>query len=214
MSGIRAWFRELPPLFRWTLLSVVGVLFAVVIASGIWSWYGRREAAAQDALGPVAATAQRSLGAGQAAELEGAAKALREYLTSHSATRAGQQAWYLLGQVEFRRKEWDAAAAAFAEAARRDGGSIATLSRLGQGNAQEAKGDPGRALEAYAQALTGRDPRSFLYGDLLLAKARAQELAKDPTGAVATYKQYLKDLPSSDRLEDVRIRLALLGSAG
>jgi hypothetical protein len=48
----------------------------------------------------------------------------------------------------------------------------------------------------------------------LLAKARAQELAKDPTGAVATYKQYLKDLPSSDRLEDVRIRLALLGSAG
>jgi tetratricopeptide (TPR) repeat protein len=69
-------------------------------------------------------------------------------------------------------------------------------------------------LEAYEQALTRRRPNDFLYGDLLLAKARAQELAKDPTGAVATYKQYLKDLPSSDRLEDVRIRLALLGSAG
>ena len=50
--------------------------------------------------------------------------------------------------------------------------------------------------------------------DFLLGKARAQELAKDPTGAVATYKQYLKDLPSADRVQDVRIRLALLGSAG
>jgi hypothetical protein len=69
-------------------------------------------------------------------------------------------------------------------------------------------------VDAYQQALTGRGPNDFLYGELLLAKARAQELAKDSSGAVATYKQYLKDLPSSDRVEDVRIRLALLGSAG
>jgi tetratricopeptide (TPR) repeat protein len=161
----------------------------------------------------VAASAQRSVGSGQAAELEGAAKALRGFLDGHSSTRAGQQAWYLLGQVEFRRQQWDAASTAFAEAARRDGGTISTLGRLGQGYAQEAKGEPSRALEAYQEALTGRGPKDFLYGDLLLAKARAQELAKDSTGAVATYKQYLKDLPSSDRVEDVRIRLALLGSA-
>jgi tetratricopeptide (TPR) repeat protein len=214
VSGIRAWLRELPSPFRWTILSVVGLLVVVVIASATWSWRGRREAAAQQALAPVTAIAQRGVGSGQTAELEGAAKALREFLDSHSGTRAGQQAWYLLGQVEFRRQQWDAASTAFAEAARRDGGTIATLSRLGQGYAQEAKGEPGRALEAYQQALTGRGPKDFLYGDLLLAKARAQELAKDSTGAVATYKQYLKDLPSSDRVEDVRIRLALLGSAG
>lgn len=213
MSGIRAWLRELPSPLRWTLLSVVGLLVVVVLASGIWSWRGRREAAAQQALASVAASAQRGLGSGQAAELEGAAKALREFLVGHSNTRAGQQAWYLLGQVEFRRQQWDAASTAFAEAARRDGGTVATLSRLGQGYAQEAKGEPGRALETYQQALAGRGPKDFLYGDLLLAKARAQELAKDSTGAVATYKQYLKDLPSSDRVEDVRIRLALLGSA-
>jgi tetratricopeptide (TPR) repeat protein len=214
VSGIRAWLRELPSPLRWTLLSIVGALILLVIGSGIWSWRGRREATAQEALAVVAASAQRSVGSGQAAELEGSAKALREYLYTHSRTRAGQQAWYLLGQVEFRRQQWDAAAAAFAEAARRDGGSIAALSRLGQGYAQEAKGDPGRALEVYQQALAGRGPNDFLYGDLLLAKARVQELAKDSPGAVATYKQYLKELPSSDRVEDVRIRLALLGSAG
>ena len=66
----------------------------------------------------------------------------------------------------------------------------------------------------YQQALSGLSPKDFLYGDFLLAKARAQELAKDSTGAIATYKQYLKDLPSADRVQDVRIRLALLGSAG
>ena len=71
-----------------------------------------------------------------------------------------------------------------------------------------------RALEVYQQALGGRGPTDFLYGDLLLAKARVQEQTKDAGGAIATYKQYLKDLPSADRVQEVRIRLALLGSAG
>lgn len=214
MKGIRTWLSGLPSPLRWTLLSILAALVLLVVASAIWSWSGRREAAAQQALGPVAATAQRIAGSGQPAELEGAAKALREYLAHHSATRAGQQAWFLLGQVEFRRQLWDEASKAFAEAARRDGGSIATLSRMGQGYAQEAKGEAARAVEAYQQALAGRGPTDFLYGELLLAKARAQELSKDSAGAVATYKQYLKDLPASERVEDVRIRLALLGSSG
>ncbi len=212
MSGIRAWLRELPSPLRWTLLSILGALVLVLVASAAWSWRGRREAAAQAALSPVAATAQRSVASGQTGELEAAAKALRDFLAQHSATRAGQQGWYLLGQVEFRRQLWDAAVTAYAEAARRDGGTIAILSRLGQGLTLEAKGEPARAVEAYQQSLTGRGPKDFLYGELLLAKARAQELSKDSAGAVATYKLYLKDLPSSERVEDVRIRLALLGS--
>lgn len=214
MSGFRAWFRELPSPIRWTLLSVVALLLLALVGSGIWSWQGRREATAQQALGSVLPTVQQSVGSGQPAELEAAAKGLRDFLSSHSGTRAGQQAWYLLGQVEFRRQQWEAAVTAFAEAARRDSGSIATLSRMGQGYAQESKGEPARALEAYQQALAGRGPKDFLYGDLLLAKARAQEQSKDSSGAIATYQQYLKDLPSTDRALEVRIRLALLGSTG
>ena len=60
----------------------------------------------------------------------------------------------------------------------------------------------------------GLGPKDFLYGDLLLAKARVQESTKDSAGAIATYQQYLKDLPTSDRVQDVRIRLALLGGTG
>ena len=212
MSGIQVWFRELPSPLRWTLLSILGALALALVASAVWSWRGRQEAAAQTALSPVAATAQRSVASGQTGELEAAAKALRDFLAQHSATRAGQQGWYLLGQVEFRRQLWDAAVTAYAEAARRDGGTIAVLSRLGEGLALEAKGEAARAVEAYQQSLSGRGPKDFLYGELLLAKARAQELSKDSAGAVATYKLYLKDLPASERLEDVRIRLALLGS--
>jgi tetratricopeptide (TPR) repeat protein len=214
VSGFRAWFGALPASIRWTFLAVTSVLLLALVGAGVWSWLGRQEDAAQRALGAALVTAQRAVGSGQAADLETAVTALRQFLASHSGTQASHQAWYVLGQVEFRRSQWDAAAAAFGEASRRDRGSIGALSRLGQGYAHEAKGDAARALEVYQQALSGLGPKDFLYGDLLLAKARAQELTKDSAGAVTTYKQYLKDLPTADRVQDVRIRLALLGSTG
>ena len=214
MSGFRAWWDGLPPGIRWTFLGVIGILVVTVLAGGIWSWLGHREELAQRALSQVLVTAQRATASGQPAELEGAATALRQYLTSHSGAKASAQAWYVLGQIEFRRSQWDAAVSAFTEASRRDRGSIGLLSRLGQGYALEAKGEPAKALDVFQQALGALGPKDFLYGDFLLAKARAQELAKDQAGAVATYKQYVKDLPTSDRVQDVRIRLALLGAAG
>ncbi len=214
MSGIRAWLAALPALIRWIALAVAVIIVVTVIAAGVWTWVGHREELAQRELGTALVTAQRAVGSGQAPDLEAASTALHQYLTNHPSARVSTQAWYVLGQVEFRRGQWDAAAAAFGEAARRDRGSIGRLSRLGQGYAYESKNDLTKAIEAYQQALSGLGPKDFLYGDLLLAKARAHELAKDSPAAIATYKLYLKDLPTSDRGQDVRIRLALLGSAG
>jgi tetratricopeptide (TPR) repeat protein len=213
VTGFRAWFGALPARIRWICLAVASLLVVALVWVGVSTWLGRREDAAQHALGTALATAQRALGAGQAGDLDAAATALRQFLASHSGTRASHQAWYVLGQVEFRRGQWDAASTAFGEAAR-DRGSIGALSRLGEGYALEAKGDAARALDLYQRALSGLGPKDFLYGDLLLAKARVQELTKDSTGAIATYKQFLKDLPTAERVQDVRIRLALLGSTG
>jgi tetratricopeptide (TPR) repeat protein len=213
VTGFRAWFGALPARIRWIYLAVASLLVVALVWVGVSTWLGRREDAAQHALGTALATAQRALGAGQAGDLDAAATALRQFLASHSGTRASHQAWYVLGQVEFRRGQWDAASTAFGEAAR-DRGSIGALSRLGEGYALEAKGDAARALDLYQRALSGLGPKDFLYGDLLLAKARVQELTKDSTGAIATYKQFLKDLPTAERVQDVRIRLALLGSTG
>ena len=214
MSGFRAWFAALPALIRWAALTGGAILVVTVLAAGVWTWIGHREELAERDLGSVLVTAQRAVGSGQPAELEAAAAALHQFLTSHPSARVSAQAWYVLGQVEFGRSQWELAATAFGEAARRDRGTIGRLSRLGQGYAYESKGDLPKAIETYQQALSGLGPKDFLYGDLLLAKARAHELAKDSPAAIATYKQYLKDLPTSDRGQDVRIRLALLGSTG
>lgn len=212
MTGLRAWFAALHAPIRWTVLAVVGVLIGAVVVAGVFTWLGHREELAQRDLGMALVTAQRAVGSGQPADLDAAATALHQFLTSHPSARVSVQAWYVLGQVEFRRSQWDAAATAFGAAAQRDRGSIGRLSRLGQGYTYESKGDLPKAIETYQQALSGLGPKDFLYGDLLLAKARAHELAKDSSAAIATYKQYLKDLPTSDRGQDVKIRLALLGS--
>ena len=212
MSGFRDWFTALPAQIRWIVLGLAGVLVLTLVLAGAWSWFGHREELAERALATALVTAQRAMGSGQAADLDAAATALHQFLTAHPSAKVTSQAWYALGQVEFSRSQWEQAAAAFAEAARRDRGSIGALSRLGQGYAYESKGDLPKTLEVYQQALSGLGPKDFLYGDFLLAKARAQELAKDSPGAIVTYKQYLKDLPTSDRGQDVKIRLALLGS--
>jgi len=212
VTGLRAWFAALHAPIRWTVLAVVGVLIGAVVVAGVFTWLGHREELAQRDLGMALVTAQRAVGSGQPADLDAAATALHQFLTSHPSARVSVQAWYVLGQVEFRRSQWDAAATAFGAAAQRDRGSIGRLSRLGQGYTYESKGDLPKAIETYQQALSGLGPKDFLYGDLLLAKARAHELAKDSSAAIATYKQYLKDLPTSDRGQDVKIRLALLGS--
>jgi len=214
VSGLRAWFTALPALFRWIVLGVVAILVLTIVGAGAWTWLSHREELAQRELGTALVAAQRAVLSGQPAELDAASTALHQFLTGHPSARVSTQAWYLLGQVEFRRSQWEPAAAAFAEAARRDRGSVGRLSRLGQGYAFESKGDLPKAIETYQQALSGLGPKDFLYGDLLLAKARAHELAKDSPAAIATYKQYLKDLPASDRGQDVKMRLALLGSTG
>lgn len=209
-----SWVRALPRPLRWGALGVAGVLLAVLVGVGAWSWRERREAAARDALGPLVEVAQRAAATGEPAGLEEAARELTRFLQDHGGSRAATTAWYLLGNAQLRRGRWDEAAQAFSEAAGRDAGSVARLSRLGQGYALEGKGEMARAAEVYQQALAGLTPRDFLYGELLLAKARAHEQAKDSAAAIESYRQYLKELPTAEAAGEVRLRLGLLGVPG
>jgi TolA-binding protein len=214
LTGVWTRLAELPAAIRWGIGGGLGLLVLAVALSATWSWQERREAASQTALTPAVAAAHQALGSRESGALEDAARRLNQFLKDYPRSRAATQAWYLLGEVELQRHEWDASAAAFTEAARRDAGDLGLLSRLGQGHALEGKGEIARALAVYQQALGGLGPKDFLYGDLLLAKARALEQTKDSAGAIATYRQYLKDLPGSDQADEVRIRLGLLGVAG
>jgi TolA-binding protein len=210
---VRDWFAELPQLSRWILLGVGGLLVALFLGLAVSFVLQQREASARRAFAALTGTYQQAMTGGEDARLAEVAKTLTAFLKEHPRSAPAAQGWYLLGNLEYRRGAHDAALAAFGEASRRDGGSVGALSRLGAGYVWEAKNDPARALEAYQGALQGRGPKDFLFGEALLAVARAQEQLKQPDAAIATYRRLLKEAPDSVRADEARARLAVLGAA-
>jgi tetratricopeptide (TPR) repeat protein len=213
---VRDWLplAGLPPVARWTMLGVGALLVALLGTVAVWTILQHRDAAARQGFAAASVAYRQAMAAtGETAPLAEADQALKQFLKDHGRSAGAAQAWYFLGNVEYRRGAHDAAIAAFAEAARRDSGSIGVLSRLGAAYAWEAKNDPARALGAYQEALQGRGPKDFLYGELLLGVARAQEQLTQTPAAIETYRRLLKDVPDSPRAEEVRARLAILGAA-
>lgn len=204
----------LPPAARWTVLGVGAVLLVLLGAVAVWTVLQHRDASARQGFAAASTAYRQAMATTTAtAQLTEAEQTLKQFLKDHPRSGSAAHAWYFLGNVEYRRGAHDAAIPAFAEAARRDPGSIGVLSRLGAGYAWEAKKEPARALEAYQEALKGRGPKEFLYAELLLGVARAQEQLTQTTAAIETYRRLLKDVPDSPRAEEVRARLAILGAA-
>jgi tetratricopeptide (TPR) repeat protein len=214
VSRFRAWLGDLPRAARWSLWGAAAFLALVILASAGWTWLQQREARAQQALTPIAETATQLLAGGtQQADLEAVSERLKGFLSDHPRARVSAEGWYLLGNVQFRLKNLDAALVAYGEAVRHGSPSIAALAGLDLGYAREAKGDLKGALDAFNQTLAGRTPRDFLYGELLVAKGRILEQTGDKAGAIETYRRFLKDLPSSGRLDEIRARLGFLGAS-
>jgi tetratricopeptide (TPR) repeat protein len=210
---VRDWLAELPPAVRWAILGALGLLVVTALAGAVLSYLESREAGARRAFAEASQTYRDAMASRDAGALEKAASALSAFANAHSRGPLAAQAWYLLGNVEYQRQQMDAALKAFGEAAGRGSPTVATLSRLGLGYAWEAKGDPGKALEAYTEALKGRRAQDFLYADLMLATARAQEQMKQPAAAIKTYQEILKQAPAdATRGDEIRARLAILGA--
>ena len=213
MRGIWNTIADLPGAVRWAILGVAGLILLVLAGSGAWAFLEHRETVAQRAFGSASALYRQAVASNQDQALRGAVDALKQFLSDHPRSGAAAQAWYLLGNLEYRRRALDTALAAFQEASRRGSGSIGVLSRLGAGYVWEAKREPRRAQEVYQAALNGRDPKDFAYGELLLALGRVQEELQERDAAVETYRRFLRDVPASGRAEEVRIRLAILGAS-
>lgn len=203
---------ELPPAVRWALLGALGLLVLGALGGAVWSYLQSRDVAARHAFAEVSQTYREAMAGRDAAALEKAAGALTAFVAAHPRGVTAAQAWYFLGNVEYQRQQMDAALKAFGEAAGRGVPTVAALSRLGLGYTWEAKGDPGKALEAYTEALKGRRPQDFLYADLMLATARVQEQLKHPAAAIQTYQEILKQGTDTGRGDEIRARLAILGA--
>jgi len=87
------------------------------------------------------------------------------------------------------------------------------MARAGVARSWEAERDYGRAADAYAALVKELDPRSFLYEDALIDQARALELGGKKAEAIAAYQRVLKEVPTAKRSDDVRSRLASLGTS-
>jgi TolA-binding protein len=208
---VRDLWAGLPPLARGFVAGIAGLLLVVLVGAGVWSFLDRREAAATRALGVAAVQYREALAGRQESQLAGASATLDQFLKDWPRSRHAAEGWLLLGNVEYERRNFDAALQAF-ERAGAGRGSIATLGQLGLGYAAEAKGDLARALGTYTELLKGQAPQSFLYGDVLLAKGRVEESLAKRAEAIETYRLLLKDTPTSQAADLARTRLAMLGA--
>ncbi|MBI2466936.1 MAG: tetratricopeptide repeat protein [Candidatus Rokubacteria bacterium] len=212
MTAVREALAGLPPLARWGLLGLGGLILALLVGAGVWTFLERREAAGRLAFADAANTYRQAMAEPGEAQVAAAAGVLTQFLKDYPRSAVAGQAWYFLGNLEYQRRAYDQALNAFEEATRRDGGTLGALSRLAAGYAWEAKGDAARALETYREALKDRGPTDFLYAELLLSTARTHEVLNQRDAAVSAYRRFLKDVPGSPRAGEVRGRLASLGA--
>jgi tetratricopeptide (TPR) repeat protein len=211
---VLSWPPSLPST-RTLLIAIVIVVALGLAGLGGWAWYdaGQRRVAA--AYADVTARVQAA--EAPDAPVEAKAAALRELeglLARYPSARTVPQAAYDLGNLRFATKNYAGARSAYELALQRGGPDlIRALARSGIGRTWEAERDYAKAADAYGALVKDLDPKSFIYEEALLDHARALELTGKKTEAVAAYQKILKDVPNARRADDVRARLAALGTA-
>ena len=207
-----------PPPLPSTRTLVIAVVIVVVLglaAFGGWAWYDASQHRVAAAYADVAARVQAAEAPDAPADLKATAiRDLEALLARYPSARGVPQAAFALGNLRFGMKNYAGARAAYELALQRGAPAmIQALARAGIGRTWEAERDFAKAADAYGALVKDLDPRSFAYEDALIDHARALELAGKKAEAVAAYQKVLKDVPNARRADDVRTRLAALGTA-
>ena len=213
-NGRVSWPPALPSARTFVIAGLV-VLLVVLGALGGWLWWDAHQRRVLAAHAEVIARVQPALAPEASAEAKAAAtRDLEELLARYPSARRVPEAAYELGNVRFAAGQYAPARSAYELAVQRGAtGLVRTLARAGLARTWEAERDFARAAEAYAALAKDLEPRSFLYEDTLMDQARALELTGKKDEAIAIYQRMLKEVPTAKRAEDVRSRLASLGTA-
>lgn len=197
---------------KWAVCAVA-LLLAVGIGWGGWAlWKTRYEAQGSIALTQARALVAQSQAPGASPDTrQRAEKALQDVITEYPRLSAVGQAAYLLGSLRFTSGQYAQARSNF-ELAHAKAGSptLAALAALDVGYCWEAEKNYEAAEKAYMSAISGAQPKHFLYEEALIDVARVQDLAGKRPAAVQTYQRLLKDLPDSRRAEEFRSRMSSL----
>ena len=207
-----------PPALPSTRTLVIAGLVVVTVALaglGGWLWWTAYQRRVLEAHAAVMARVQPALGPDASAEARTTAmRELEQLLAAYPSARTVPEAAYELGNVRFAAAQYAPARTAYELAVQRGAsGLLRALARGGVARTWEAERDFPRAAEAYAALVKDLDPRSFLYEDALMDQGRCLELAGKKDEAIAAYQRVLKDVPTAKRADDVRSRLASLGTA-
>lgn len=194
-------------------IGVVAALLVIGIAWGGWAlWKGRYEAQGAIALTQARALAAQSQAPGAPPDTrQRAEKALQDVISEYPRLSSVDQAAYLLGSLRFANAQYAAARSSF-ELTRAKAGSptLASLAALDVGYCWEAEKNYTEAEKAYQSAISGAQPKNFLYEEAMMDIARVQDLGGKRAAAIETYQRLLKDLPDSRRAEEFRSRMASL----
>ena len=199
-----------------TLVIAILIVFAVGLAGlGGWAWYDASQRRVAAAYADVSVRVQAADAPDAPPEARAAAiRELEGLLARYPSARTVPQAAYELGNLRFATRNYAGARSAYELTLQRGAPEmIRALARGGIGRAWEAERDYAKAAEAYGALVKDLDPRSFVYEDALIDHARALEMAGKKAEAVAAYQKVLKDVPNARRADDVRTRLAALGTA-
>ena len=203
-----------PPV-RTLVIAGVAVAIVALAAFGGWAWWDAQQRRTMAATAEVLARVQPALAPDATAEVKlAAAKDLEQILERYPSARSVPDAAYELGNVRFSSGQYAPARTAYELALQRGAsGLVATMSRAGVARTWEAERNFNQAATAYDALVKSLDSRSFLYEDALLDQARVLELAGKKAEAIAIYQKLLKEVPTAKRSDDVRSRLASLGTA-
>jgi tetratricopeptide (TPR) repeat protein len=198
-------------------LIIIGLAVVVVGLAGLggWLWWEAHQRRILEAHAEVIARVQPALAPDATAEARTAAmRDLEQLLARYPSARTVPEAAYELGNLRFAAGQYAAARGTYELAVQRGAtGLVGALARGGVARTWEAERDFPRAAEAYAALVKDLDPRSFLYEDALMDQARSLEMAGKKDEAIAVYQRILKEVPTAKRADDVRTRLASLGTA-
>jgi TolA-binding protein len=205
-----------PPLPSARILVIGALVVVAIVLAGIggWFWWDTQQRRTLAAAAEILARVEPAQAPDASAEVrQTASRELEQLLQRYPSARVVPEAAYQLGNLRFAAGQYAAARAAY-EITLQGGprGTIGAMARAGVARTWEAERDFTRAAEAYAALAKQLDPRSFLYEDALIDQARTLELAGKKPEAIAMYQRVLKELPAARRADDVRSRLASLGT--
>lgn len=202
------------PWFRRGLQAAAVVVVIAIIGGASWAWWRSKEAQGLAALSAATEIVDQAQSPQANPEVKDKAiKALESLLAEYPRLSAAPQVAYQIGNLKYSIGQYIPARSAYELAlAKGASGSVQTLCRLGIGYTWEGEKNYAGAISAYEAALKALTARDFLYDEILMSEARAQELGGKPGAAIEIYQRLLKEAPTGRYADDLKNRIASLQS--